>query len=59
METIFKLNLEDQVCSNLATQGAFETSAAGLRLAGEARPALLTDKGPHVGTSVSLIPYTQ
>ena len=24
METIFKLNLEDQVCSSLATQGAFE-----------------------------------
>ena len=24
METIFKLNLEDQVCSDLATQGAFE-----------------------------------
>lgn len=35
METIFKLNLEDQVCSNLQHRELLKTSAAGLCLMGK------------------------
>lgn len=49
METIFKLNLEDQVCSDLAAQGAFENISSRpvfgreRREEGWRREALLTD----------------
>jgi hypothetical protein len=35
METIFKLNLEDQVCSSLPTQGAFENLGSRSSFDGE------------------------
>jgi hypothetical protein len=35
METIFKLNLEDQVCSKLTTQGSFENVSSRSLFDGE------------------------
>ena len=62
METIFKLNLEDQVCTNLATPGAFENSGSrsgfviGRSELGQRSETMLTDaKSPH-GSLYSLYP---
>lgn len=56
METIFKLNLKDQVCSDLTTQGALENTAAGLRLMGRGE-ALLPARIPMWESAFPFIPY--